>query len=195
MSYRAIRTAAVGLVHFARRAGRNATAGEEGPDPSFGVSADSINVSCCQILSVHGVLSQKLMQKPGQPAWPSHATDVRLSMYVKKDLFRSSWMVLWRIPVRALFLGVLAAIAAGLFGAVCGSLLGLATGSLWVCAASWGIRGALAGLAAGAIVGALSGVYHVDEPAQQTVASRPRKLQSATYLMQNASPLVSAPRR
>jgi hypothetical protein len=92
-------------------------------------------------------------------------------MYPKKDLFRSSWMVLWRVPVRALVMGALAAVAAGLFGAVCGSLLGLATGSLWVCAVSWGIRGALAGLAAGAIVGALSGVYHVEEAAQQPVSS------------------------
>jgi hypothetical protein len=94
-------------------------------------------------------------------------------VYPKKDLYRSSWMVLWRVPVRALFVGALAAVAAGLFGAVCGSLLGLATGSLWVCAVSWGIRGSLAGLAAGAIVGAMSGVYHVEEPAQQAGAPRP----------------------
>jgi hypothetical protein len=94
-------------------------------------------------------------------------------MYPKKDLFRSSWMVLWRVPVRALFVGALAAAAAGLFGAVCGSFLGLAMGSVWVGAASWGIRGAFAGLAAGAIVGALSGVYHVEESARQTISSRP----------------------
>jgi hypothetical protein len=86
-------------------------------------------------------------------------------MYPKKDLFRSSWTVLWRVPVRALFVGALAAVAAGLFGVVCGSFLGLAMGSVWVGAASWGIRGAFAGLAAGAIVGAMSGVYHV--PAEQ----------------------------
>jgi hypothetical protein len=88
-------------------------------------------------------------------------------MYPKKELFRSSWMVLWRVPLRALVMGALAAVAAGLFGAVWGSLLGLATGAPWVCAVSWGTRGALAGLAAGAIVGALSGVYHVEEVAQQ----------------------------
>jgi hypothetical protein len=94
-------------------------------------------------------------------------------MYPKKDLPRSSWMMLWRVPVRALLVGALAAVAAGLFGAACGSLLGLATGALWVCAVAWGIRGALAGLAAGAIVGALSGVYHVEAPVQHSEKSRP----------------------
>ena len=96
-------------------------------------------------------------------------------MYPKKDLPHSSWMMLWRVLVRALFVSVLAAVAAGLFGAVCGSLLGLATGSLWVCAVSWGIRGSLAGLAAGAIVGAMSGVYHVEEHNRQTESPRPSR--------------------
>lgn len=77
---------------------------------------------------------------------------------------QNAWKVLWRAPVRALLLGVLASAAGGLFAASCAALLCLAAGFPWTYAAWWGLRGAFAGLAAGAIIGAVSGFYHVEEP-------------------------------
>jgi hypothetical protein len=91
----------------------------------------------------------------------------------KNDLPHLSWRVLWRAPVRALFVGALAAVVAGFFGAVGGSILAFFGGAPWVCVSSWSMRGAAAGLAAGAIVGALSGVYHVEKHALQTRSFRP----------------------
>ena len=61
------------------------------------------------------------------------------------------------------------------FASVCGALLCTAMGLPWAYAAGWGLRGAFAGLVAGAIVGAMSGIYHVEETAPEPAAAQPRQ--------------------
>jgi hypothetical protein len=106
-------------------------------------------------------------------AWPdltaasaaaaARGADARKLMFKHQYAPSRSEIGLWLPLVRALLLGGLAAAAGALFAASCGALLCLATGALWTCAISWGCRGALAGFAAGAIVGSISGIYHVEE--------------------------------
>ena len=77
--------------------------------------------------------------------------------------FRPPWQAWWRSPVRALLLGGLGAVAAGLFTALGGAILCLTDNMPWDFAAAWGLRGVLGGIVAGALIGALSGWYHVEE--------------------------------
>ena len=74
-----------------------------------------------------------------------------------------SWKACGRAFARALALGAAAACAAALFGAACGAALCIAEGTQWACALWWAGRAALAGFAAGAVIGCVSGVYHVEE--------------------------------
>ena len=76
---------------------------------------------------------------------------------------------------RAFLLGVAAALAGGIVGALCGVILCLANGLPWMYAGWWGMRGAFAGLAAGVIMGAVSGIYHVDEATPARTPAAPRK--------------------
>ena len=75
----------------------------------------------------------------------------------------------------ALLLGPLAAVAGGLVGAALRRSPCLADGLPWAFAGWWSLRGAFAGLAAGAIMGAISGIYHVEEPAVVPAPALPRK--------------------
>ncbi len=84
-------------------------------------------------------------------------------MYTKNGGARPSWSVLWRAPVRSLLLGGSGAVAAGLFAAAGGAVLCLVNGLPWAVAGAWGLRGAFGGLVAGALIGALSALYHVEE--------------------------------
>lgn len=52
---------------------------------------------------------------------------------------------------------------AGLFAAAGGAILCLADGLPWTFAGAWGLRGALSGLIAGVLIGALSALYHMEE--------------------------------
>ena len=76
---------------------------------------------------------------------------------------------------RAFLLGAAAAVGGGIVGALCGVILCLADGLPWMYAGAWGLRGAFAGLVAGIIMGAVSGVYHVDEAAPARAPAAPRK--------------------
>ena len=90
------------------------------------------------------------------------------------------WKALRRMALRALILGPLAAIAGGLVGAACGAVLCLADGLPWVFAGWWSLRGAFGGLAAGAIMGAVSGIYHVEEATRRKPApAAPRTVKAA----------------
>ena len=88
---------------------------------------------------------------------------------------RPPWTTLRRTTGRALLLGVLAAIAGCSACGLCGAILCLADGSPWTLAGRWGLRGLLGGLAAGTIMGAVSGIYHVEETASKPAgrASQP----------------------
>jgi hypothetical protein len=86
-------------------------------------------------------------------------------MYQNRGESRAVWDAICGTAARALVLDVAAASAAGLFGVICGLTLGLVEGNPWTYLAAWGLRAAFAGLAAGAILGTISGIYHVDEPA------------------------------
>ena len=71
---------------------------------------------------------------------------------------------IWLATTRAVLLSLAAALAGGLFGIIGGLALCLTDSGAWLSAVGgWGLRGAFAGLVAGAIMGAISGIYHVDE--------------------------------
>jgi len=78
---------------------------------------------------------------------------------------------------RAFLLGAAATVGGGIVGALCGVILCLADGLPWTYAGVWGLRGAFAGLVAGVVMGAVSGIYHVDEatPARAPTPAAPRK--------------------
>ncbi|HVS34332.1 MAG TPA: hypothetical protein VMS17_02055 [Gemmataceae bacterium] len=81
--------------------------------------------------------------------------------------------IAWRRVVgRALVFGPLAATMGFMVGAVCGAVLCLADGAPWAFALWWSLRGLCGGLAAGAIMGAVSGIYHVEETAPAANPSR-----------------------
>ena len=92
------------------------------------------------------------------------------------------WIALKRTTARTLFLGLVAATAGGLGSAACGAALCVADGLPWACAGAWGVRGAFAGLAAGAIMGAVSGIYHVEEAAQRKPAAAEQRMVKAAPL-------------
>ncbi len=77
--------------------------------------------------------------------------------------------------MRALLLGAAAAVVGGAFGVVCAGVLCLSDGLQWAFAGWCGLRGAFAGLVAGAIMGAASGIYHVEEPAAKAAPAPPRQ--------------------
>jgi hypothetical protein len=90
---------------------------------------------------------------------------------------------LWRhAATRALLLGPAAAIVGALFGVLGGWLLCLADGTAWEFALWWGLRGAIGGLAAGGLMGAMSGIYHVEEarPESEKAPSRPTAVGNGT---------------
>jgi len=103
------------------------------------------------------------------------------------------WSVARRAVVRALLLGPALATAGVLFGLVCGGALCLADGLPWSYAAWWGFRGACGGLAAGAIMGVISGIYHVEEPAR-TVPAAPEKVVSVNGAAAPPRPAAMAER-
>ncbi len=74
--------------------------------------------------------------------------------------------MLWRsrTSVRAALGGLAAAAVGGLFCLVCGAVLCWTAGTPLGFAAACGSRGVFAGLIAGMILGAISGIYHVEEP-------------------------------
>jgi hypothetical protein len=111
-------------------------------------------------------------------------------MYQNRGESRAVWNAICRTAARVLVLGVAAASAAGLFGAICGLILGLIEGNPWTCLTVWGLRAAFAGLAAGAIMGAISGIYHVEETAPDPAAARSHPAtESRTFLP--ARPIVA----
>jgi hypothetical protein len=77
-----------------------------------------------------------------------------------------------RTVVRAILVGAALSAAGGLFGFACGGVLCLANGLPWAYAGWWLLRGVFAGLAAGAIMGAVSGIYHVEDPRKPAPAAR-----------------------
>ena len=71
------------------------------------------------------------------------------------------------MAVRGLLLGLAAAVVAGAFCAVFGAVLCLTHGHPWVFAGWTALRGASAGLVAGVLVGAISGIYHIEAPSAE----------------------------
>lgn len=83
----------------------------------------------------------------------------------------AAWRTFRRTVVRAALGGPAAALVGAVFGLICGGLLSLADGLPWAYAGGWGLRGAFAGLVAGVIIGAVSGIYHVEEAARPAPAA------------------------
>ncbi len=122
---------------------------------------------------------------------------------------RSFLKVLKKVIVKFLLLSAGAASIGALYAGLCGAVLGLAHGGWWAAWLGCGQRGALAGLAAGVLTATfggaslrqlvssretslptlLRGTLRVD--AVREMERRP-SLQSATRLVQNASPAVNA---
>ena len=99
-------------------------------------------------------------------------------MHTKPSDPRPFWSVAWRATLRALFGGAAAAAVGAAFCAMGGAVLCLADGLPWLFAGLCALRGGFAGLIAGAIMGAISGVYHVDAapPAAEKVENCSPKL-------------------
>jgi hypothetical protein len=116
----------------------------------------------------------KEIPRPARPPRPLGAIISEATMSQQNGVPRASWNLLWRAPVRALLLGLLFAVAAGLFGAVGGAILCLIHGLPWGFGLGLAARAAFAGLAAGAVMGVVSAIYHVEEdrPKVQEVAIR-----------------------
>jgi hypothetical protein len=72
----------------------------------------------------------------------------------------AGWARFRRSAFRALLLSIASAATGALFGLLCGGALCLTDGVAWTCAGSWSLRGASAGLAAGAIMGTVREIYH-----------------------------------
>ena len=85
-------------------------------------------------------------------------------MDAKSGAFRAFWNMASCASLRAVLGGLAAAAAAGLFFLAGGAVLGWSKGMSLEFAGLCSLRGAFAGLVAGTIMGALSGVYHVEEP-------------------------------
>jgi len=104
------------------------------------------------------------------------------------------WRTFRRTVVRALLLGPTLAAVGGLFGLICGGVLSLADGLPWAFAGGWGLRGAFAGLVAGAIIGALCGISHVDEPASRPAPVAPKKSITVNGASRRTRPAVTPER-
>ena len=92
-------------------------------------------------------------------------------MQTKPFVPRTFWSVTSLAARRALLGGAAAAAVGAAFCALGGAVLCLADGLPWLFAGLCALRGGFAGVIAGAIVGAMSGVYHAEEPAAEKVGS------------------------
>jgi hypothetical protein len=84
-------------------------------------------------------------------------------MHAKPSSARAFWKQARWAACRALIGGPAAAVVAGLFCLIGGAVLCWADGQPLALAGLWGLRGAFAGFVAGTIMGAVTGIYHVEE--------------------------------
>jgi hypothetical protein len=95
---------------------------------------------------------------------PARRTKREESMQTNPSLFRAFWNRTLCASIRTVLGGLGAAAAGGLFCLTWGVALCWAYGTPLGFAGVCGLRGVFAGLVAGMIIGALSGIYHVEEP-------------------------------
>jgi hypothetical protein len=115
-------------------------------------------------------------------------------MQTKSLAFRTFWNTARRTLIRTALGGLAAAAAGGLFCLACGAALCWAEGTPLGFAGTFGSRGVFAGLVAGMIIGALSGIYHVEQPRRAGAEIEICKDKPASCNPASAPPLAASER-
>jgi hypothetical protein len=110
------------------------------------------------------------------------------TMHTKQTDARAFWKTTRLAVLRALLWGPAAAAIGAAFCAIAGAAMCLADGLPWSFAGLCALRGAFAGVAAGAIMGAMSGVFHYEDPRPAV-----EKVESCNPELANCNPAPPRP--